>query len=202
MIFAMTTGNDSLDWVIGIFSVIFGPVAASAVWYWLLKNAANIKRTWLSINENTRVNLELREEIKILRGESATNVAILMGFLEVGEEDYIVADGNGNTISVSPALCRMIGLRTEEATNGAWKDVIHRDDIRRAKEEWKTFVNSNLTQAKIHFRFDRAEGTSPTIAVILTMVRKKVLVGGVIRIVGIFKRELQVPDTKELPKLS
>jgi PAS domain S-box-containing protein len=134
--------------------------------------------------ENAKLRKDFDEHVET----DATEAMTLMGFVEVGEEMLIVQEREGKTLLISPALCKMLGLSRDEATNGAWKDLICPEDRDRVLTDWNAFVAGNLFQTVLRFRFIKVEGSSP-IPVQLKVVRKKLGTGGVVRLVGLVSRE-------------
>jgi len=201
---AISTGNESIDWTISIFSVIFGPPLALAAWSHIKKVGKNFRSIYEKIDQNAQDNKKNSEDIKALREEYATAISVILGFIDLGEEAYIVADAsNGRTLYITPIACKMLRLDPNEVINGAWKDIIHGEDSARVREQWETFVRSRLAKAKIRFRFDRPgsiTGSSPIISVELVLLRKRIA-GGAERIVGVFRQLTPVPPTAQMPAL-
>ena len=198
---APSTGDSHLDWLIGIVASLLGiggvtKISVSAWLHKALDKFRDIKAVVAEISANKQEIAELKAELattkKDLRAaldlhieNDAVEAMIYMGFVEAGEEAMIVQNEKGDTILISPALCRLMGLSKDEAVNGAWKDIIHDDDRARAIGEWRTFVSGNLSQVTIKFRFVRSEKQPAIVSVSLKMVRKKVSQGGVVRLVGL-----------------
>ena len=142
----------------------------------------------------------LRDDLKDHIQKDAVEAAVIFGFIDVGEEAHIVWDIDGKVVFPSPAFCKMVGVDTSEMVNGAWKEIIHPEDSRRVIEEWNKFIQGSLSTLKLKFRFYKQGsllGQNPEILVQLKMVRKKVAIGGVTRIVGLFKRLDEVSQTRE-----
>lgn len=125
----------------------------------------------------------------------AVQAMIYLGFIEAGEEANFVQDSTGKTLFVSPALAKLMGLGIEEAQNGAWKDVIHEADREKALHDWDAFVRGALAQSSIRFRFQTPYGK--VIPVLMKMVRKRIAIGGVIRIVGLVIRDDNAPNRQD-----
>lgn len=203
-----TTGSETLDALIAFLAIVFG---VGGTW----RGGKWIKSGWDMVQEVRRIRQQpidnaleieaLKKEVAELRARQAKheqddeiNAMVAMGFIEVGEEAVIVVKEDGKTIKISPALTKLMGLSTEEAINGAWKDIIHPADRVEVLGKWAAFVNGSLLHLEMRFRFQSPSGRIEP--VVMNVVRKKLGDGVAVRLVGIVHRQGEepspVPDTR------
>lgn len=193
------TGNDSLDTLAVVLATLFGGGFSAKAMVW-------IRRGWTMYQDAVRFQeklAELERRITVYEERAAIQSMVFLGFVEVGEEALFIQDAAGNTLFVSPAMANLLELRIDEAQNGAWKEVIHPGDKEWVLREWDAFVRGHRADRTLKFRYQVSSGK--IIPVVTKMVRKRIEVGGVIRIVGLTWQETAaktlLSDTKETSKL-
>ena len=196
-----STGNETVDAILLLLAGALG-VGGSTKAALFIKSLRDSVRKVLTFDSRLTANEKHVEDLGKRQSDHERKDAIeamtYMGFVEVGEDAVLVADEKGKTLMISPALAKLMGLTVEEAVNGAWKDVIHPEDRHTTLMKWEAFVAGALTHLTLRFRFQTQSGR--TFPAVMKLVRKKMLVGGVMRIVGLVWRAEneppKPPDTK------
>lgn len=68
-----------------------------------------------------------------------------------------VADATGQATMVNPFYCDFVGLREADLLAAAWEDVVHPDDVVRARDVWNTAIRAG-TAYRDEYRLRRADG--------------------------------------------
>jgi len=193
MLLALSTGDPIWDVLTAILASVIGAGGAAKI---VAKFRGLLREIGRAMEVSARIDA-LEQKFAKYEQEDAIQKLIYFGFLEAGEEACIIANEQGKTVLISPALAKLMGVSNEEATNGAWKDVLHPEDKSKVLIAWDGFVQGALQWLTLSFRFLTPSGR--IVPVVMKAVRKKIVQGGVMRIVGLVWRQdsapPKVPDT-------
>jgi diguanylate cyclase (GGDEF)-like protein/PAS domain S-box-containing protein len=77
----------------------------------------------------------------------------------------------GRLVEANDALCRLLGYRPDELVGLNIFDLIHPDDLRAARDNWRRLVEGNSTTPRIELRYLRRDQQPVWVAITSTMLR-------------------------------